>query len=169
MIAPSEKHLEDWIVANPNRVRYFDGQNWVRPFHHLMGRQIKTMSGVIDLVVWGDSLVCPIEIKREKLTAHHLVQLLSYMGDIDCYMRLIAYQEDKEIPRIKGILIGHSFADRRLLCACMGANVEVLTYQYQSGEYLFQRVHAGVTDYERRSAKGLVDLIETWPGPEVQQ
>ena len=99
-IAPSEKHLEDWIVANfhlfgePGEADWFpddvlqlyeriDDEYVMIPFFDkLISQQKPLPSGRTDLIAKDQHSVCVVEIKRENLSAKTLAQCLRYIADV---------------------------------------------------------------------------------------
>lgn len=170
--APSEKHLEDWLVANPHVIQDIIGTpHKIQGQHFLMGRQIPCTAGIVDLLFYGQYLPTPVELKIGKLTPEHLAQLLAYMGDIHFTMRIISQEEvgHMNIPPMRGVLIGHSVENDRLLHACLGANVNLLLYEFKDGGYRFHYTPPKFDDYRRRRTEKLIDLLYVWNPPEVQQ
>lgn len=99
MIAPSEKHLEDWIVAN---LRWFsscivdDGYTydhygavelspgrWVQPCgDRLIARQFPLPHGIADLILRTDDSIFVAELKKGAIDAKSVVQCARYIHDV---------------------------------------------------------------------------------------
>jgi hypothetical protein len=147
--APSERHLEDWIVANPDAFKEPVLQ-WQRRFvDQFIARQIKFADGVIDLIGVKDHHVKIIELKKERADGRALAQLLFYMQHVrrafDSFAtdmwsagRLsqhygFAYAG---IHFVEGILVARDF-DLKTYVACFEANVLPIAYEYNAGDYSF--------------------------------
>lgn len=149
-LAPSEKHLEDWIISlgNFNHVieKALDMEFGILPNDcKLVGRQYPVSSGYIDLLYSNPLWFEVVELKRHAIDAAALHQALRYAGDIittECDEIIGNYAntvfpdtfDTSRISSVSSVLIGHS-VDNNTLLACLGANVQVLTYKYIDGEY----------------------------------
>lgn len=110
--APSEKHLEDWIVANPlwfGEVyeegfipEYAQGEDWIHftdgdficPFvDRIIARQLRLPTGRADLIAAGSHSVDVIEIKRDSINANTLAQCLKYMYDVTSIFHAVIMTE----------------------------------------------------------------------------
>lgn len=150
-IAPSEKHLEDWIVANPKRffedVRISYGRRFV-------GRQYVLSSGIVDLIVAGKLGLRAIELKKGHVDGNAVSQVIRYMGELSYLFAYVHYKflelndpywdklhlvPDDAYPEVCGILIGHSF-DEMALRACLTNQIYAYQYEYTDGEYSFEEV-----------------------------
>lgn len=97
--APSEKHLEDWIVANYKQVceyeiyeeggqKYYDPEMRIDFIHRIVGRQVRLPSGICDLVAitkgrHSDRLcLSAIEIKKGAIKSSTIIQCLKYTRDL---------------------------------------------------------------------------------------
>lgn len=101
-IAPSEKHLEQWIIANPEyfgdafdkdecgipdyaleRMTPIGNGYYVDPFYEkLIARQLRFPTGIPDIIAQGSRSVCAIEIKKGALNYETIAQCLRYMHDL---------------------------------------------------------------------------------------
>lgn len=161
MIAPSEKHLEDWIANNlPLVGEYFeagiDGED--RPyeagiypfFSQVIARQFNLPTGRCDLILQGNDLFdffhCPIvvaELKLDCIDAKAILQLMRYTHDLKMvaeFARTNVSRTERRINGvqaqriIKGCLIGHSCTDDLLLAACNAYEIDVFLYHYEANE-----------------------------------
>jgi hypothetical protein len=97
MIAPSEKHLEDWIVANFKKfgdlweddsdygdlAYYPDDKHVLWPFsERIIARQLQLPSGYPDLIVADENHVSVVELKKGAVTYDTLGQCLRYIHDM---------------------------------------------------------------------------------------
>lgn len=150
--APSEKHLEDWIVKNPYPI-IGDVTNAKAV------RQYQLPSGITDLIFWGDadtlsSAVLLVELKKRAINAAAFAQACRYLRDLRAIGKIaldimrnpydggmIRYD-----PKITGVLIGHSIEDKNLLIAADMADITLVTYQYnaETNDYVFEEHHAEV-------------------------
>lgn len=150
-IAPTEKHIEDWIVDNLND---FKNQTSL-PIHRIVSRQSVMPSGIADLIVMMPLSLTVIEIKKERIDSKAVSQLLRYISDISKLHEVIYQQVKNEsdplahgdnISRdhgcgrsgIHGILIGNSI-DLQTLLHCQNRNIEYIEYSWVNGCYEFQR------------------------------
>lgn len=97
MKAPSEKHLEDWIIANglvyqigctpndgPDDPDYAES-DYLSVIAKLLGRQVRLPSGICDLIGitnFKRPAITVFELKRGPVDSHSLAQCLRYMRDI---------------------------------------------------------------------------------------
>lgn len=150
MKAPSERHLEDWIV---------DNAGMLAPIHipvTLLSRQLPLPSGRLDLLIrWGVNLEV-VELKKDAITEAAVMQTLRYMYDI----KKIWGVATEYLPQalqvetsgnglyhcpIYGHLIGHSITPVVLRCA-EAAEISVSLYDYD-GEYEIEDVCSDQPDY----------------------
>lgn len=101
-IAPSEKHLEDWIIAHPDRIGEPIPLDWVpeyaRPdnpymvnedeylspyFNNFVGRQISLPNGRADLVMVSYHALVVVELKKGPITYDVIGQCMRYISDLD--------------------------------------------------------------------------------------
>lgn len=145
MKAPTEKHLEDWIVATNS---LFDEREGAE----LVARQLPLPSGRLDLLYHRFDSVAVAEIKKGMLDTHSLTQVLSYIHDLkriwkvaiigmpdpDPSCSTIAHQAfGYWSPQIKGILVGYDIPEDVLLAAD-ASDVEVILYDFRDdGTYGF--------------------------------
>jgi hypothetical protein len=99
-LAPSERHLEDWIVEHfdmlgnvydcelvPDYARegcvHFTDDTFLEPyFDQLLARQLSVPNGRIDLVGYNSKSVCAVEIKKGAITYDTLGQCVRYIYDL---------------------------------------------------------------------------------------
>lgn len=162
MIAPTEKHLEDWIVANPSRFALLDeidGDQLLSPLlNKIIARQLRLPSGIADLVAltryWEPSLAV-IEIKRDAVNEKTVAQCLRYMHNIqDIYAHVLNEWEDisnenryrrismvhmrhMRLPEISGIVVGHSLANENIALVCEACGIIAVTYDFDGEQYEF--------------------------------
>lgn len=115
-IAPSEKHLEDWIVNNWDRfgewwldeedLPPFDldvGDCFAPYFPELIAEQYKLPSGLIDLI-GGDERtpqLCVIELKKGRITYTDIGQCARYLfdiGEILIFLQSLEKCKDQDAP-----------------------------------------------------------------------
>lgn len=72
-----ERELEDFIAAHPNVLAPFGifGDDIV-----VLGRQVPTHVGVLDLLCLVDKTICVVEIKAKQATARDVDQVMRYAG-----------------------------------------------------------------------------------------
>lgn len=151
MIAPSEKHLQDYIFAHPDKLGFCDGQyeGEIYPDYEIFKREASLPSGRADFLATtlesSSYAICPIETKKEEITSKSLAQCLRYMRDIKMIWGLaIRGLPDPDpsamhfalIPKVAGLLIGASVTDDVLVSA-QGANVQVALYDFDGTDYTF--------------------------------
>jgi hypothetical protein len=148
MIASSEKHLEDWIVA-----RLVNGDPMKDIFsglYNYLGRQVALPSGFCDVLVGthntetGRYCLCPIEIKKGVVDLKALAQVLRYMRDIrQIWKFAIAGLPDLDpgclghvmnIPQVTGALLGYDISDE-VHIAAQSAGIEVILYEFTGQGY----------------------------------
>lgn len=136
MLAPSEKHLENWIVETG----YFNS-NDARCL-----QQYRLPSGITDLI-YLDNGITLMELKRGKIDASALMQTARYLRDLKAIAKtsldLVRPPLDGKAtiydPPITAMLIGHALDNDNLLIAAQAIGIDVLLYDYQqdTGEYDF--------------------------------
>lgn len=157
MKAPSEKHLEDWIVDNPSKAFYqlepyedkWDGR--MPLFETLIARQAKLPSGICDLVAidTGEGFDCiyAVELKKGAIDSDAICQCMRYMYDFKDmvkHAKMHTSHHAFEYPlhfsqETKGIVIGHSLSDGNLVKSAEAAHILLVTYEYlENGEYVFE-------------------------------
>lgn len=124
-IAPSEKHLEDWVVTHPNWVGDYmewDEDSFNFPGHEafrrgntfvlayideIIERQIRLPSGVCDFIILNISQfersLCAVEIKKGNLDTHALAQCLRYMSDLRRLFYIYRSDNWKELPHYREV------------------------------------------------------------------
>jgi len=111
MKAPSEKHLEDWIVNNSLRFGspetaceqfpvdpcdYFwlSEETFILPYvRQLIGRQVRVAHGIIDLLSRGDDSIEVIELKKDAITLESVAQCARYIHDVKSVTRHVFASE----------------------------------------------------------------------------
>jgi len=164
-LAPSEKHLEDYLWETPGALGWFDvPPHGAAPMVEFRWRQLRLPSGIVDLVgsCFYNSLFIA-EVKKGPIDAAAFAQLMRYMHDFkqimfntfDRYQALYRPEWDRvarhplihgnwEDILLQGALIGHGVKDEALLIACEACNVDVYFYTLSDGEYLFEKECSGV-------------------------
>ena len=147
-IAPSEKHLEQWIVDNFPHVREVIPQFNLR---RIVARQLQLSTGIPDLIVAIKLGIRVIELKKGVVDGAAVAQVIRYVGELD-YMygwatsRITSEDDphyfdydnypDVTTPMVQGILIGHSF-DKNALLACYTNHIQAWEYRYDGSGYTF--------------------------------
>lgn len=138
--APSEKHLEDYIIENFTEFGDTSGV-----YFDFVSRQVKLPSGKCDLVGIGCDpnsaplySVCIAELKKGHIDESAAMQLLRYMSDVKSiwhycldgipYINNPAYDFAQGCT-FEGVLIGHSVSDK-VIAACGAINVNVVLYDF---------------------------------------
>lgn len=168
-IAPSERHLEDWIVAhNPFNLKLID-------------RQLAVPSGVIDLLYANEhGALVIMELKKGRIDDHAVGQMARYAADFDGFiwsarrelaksrtisqaeaskLRNAEYQLDPELW-----LIGHGSPGNPTMDSLSRMSrhaAKALQYEYEAAAYVFtpsQYDWGGVPleKYERKPAVGVL-------------
>lgn len=142
-IAPSEKHLEDWIV---NNIELFaeDARLQVR---RIVARQPEFPSGRPDLILATVGSVAVVELKKYKADGQAVAQVLRYLGD----MRIVHdYHNEGEFthhfnmhnyaisgrPILHGVIVAAGF-DNNAYLACINNNIDMLVYDFDGQDYSF--------------------------------
>lgn len=166
MKAPSEKHLEDWIVANYGLVSYEDdfgdGPLDIGLIGPVIARQVRLPAGRADLVTYGSDDRAPnvavVELKQGVIKSDTVAQCLRYMRDLhEIFYWLepgsvpasyekhgLADQISGYEPEVSGIVIGHSLSDSNLLIACEAAHIRVVLYDFDGEQYSFEQASESV-------------------------
>lgn len=164
MIAPSETHLEDWIVGNlPLFGSYyeFDEASGISQFvRRLIARQLRLPSGRADLVGLTHIAlpsVTIIEIKRDEINEKTVAQCLRYMRDLqDIFFHTqhewsmgradraydaesVVYCRNGWLPEISGMVVGHRLANENVAIACEACGILPVVYDFNDGGYTFAR------------------------------
>lgn len=143
MIAPFEKHLEDWIAVNgmPEITE--------RSFMYdiLIGRQVKLPHGIADLIYTDNHGINVVELKKgaiDELTVH---QVLRYQCDLTGMWEFFTDTRPRisnEFPYygnspVSSSVIGYSI-DLKTMLACEAAGIWAWVYSYDdiSDEYQFE-------------------------------
>lgn len=150
MIAPSEKHLEDWIVNNLQEFK----EAVHLPIRRLVARQQVLPSGRSDLIM---AMICNLtvfELKKGEINSQTMAQLFRYIGDLRNLHTVFygpIYSSDNVLAHnrsmeqllqgrypIHGIVIGHSVTEHAL-SICRSFNLETILYDYDGHNYTFER------------------------------
>lgn len=139
MIAPSEKHLEDWIVS---RNGCFVDVSAPHVEHVVVGRQVHLRSGIADLLVFNGTVLSVYELKKDKIDVHALAQILRYQSDLWDIWRAVCKPLLLTVDQyyalfpfcVSGVLLGHS-VHPDILISANAANVVVYTYDYDGSAY----------------------------------
>lgn len=145
MIAPSEKHLQDYLWEHPDVLN--DPELYYDEFH-LFKREAVLPSGRADfLAAYIDEGICVIETKKDKIAARSIAQTLRYIGDLETIWKYsIGGLPDPDPlhpsyarePKISGVLIGYSIDDD-LLISALSAGISVYLYQFDGRDYVLKQ------------------------------
>lgn len=145
--APSEKHLEEYIIDN---FAEFGDKSGV--YFDFIANQVKLPSGKCDLIGIGCNpgytplySVCIAELKKGHVDETAFMQLLRYMSDVKSIWEYcldgIPYIanpsfEYAELCTFEGVLIGKSVSDS-VIAACGAVNVNVVLYDFDPTAHPF--------------------------------
>lgn len=122
---------------NPDYCEYI-----TEPFHwDFQKRQVRLPSGVMDIFGYrGDGTPFVVEVKKGKMSAATVGQLVGYIGQVD-YLYKHALRADGDydtsVPLpTKGILVGRT-ADNLCLRAASAFGIDIYDYDYVDGEFYF--------------------------------
>lgn len=149
-LAPSEKHIEDWIVGNFSSFNKQTSLNIQR----IVGRQIPMPSGILDLLVMMPLSLTVVELKKGEIDEKSIAQVHRYIvdlvnlhyliydnihdgNDLHAHSSSMTHGEYWRYP-IHGILIGNSISDRSMN-HCMDSHIETVIYDFEDGDYYFER------------------------------
>lgn len=161
-LAPSERHLEDWIVANPGYFAVAFCNVFDSPHPFVIKRQPSFPVGRPDLIMSSGVQFIITELKKSAITFEVLGQCARYMHDL----RQIASRawwtyltQSIDIPSerilhsmnlanialkqiVKGCVVGHSVSDPNILFAAHAMSIDVLLYEWDSCNqaYFFQQI-----------------------------
>lgn len=150
--APNEKHLEDWIVANPQQF-YRDVR--IAYGRRIVARQCALSTGIADLIIAGKLGLRVIELKKGLVDGHAVAQVIRYTGELEYLFSYVESQfvtddsywdnyydiDQCSLPKVCGVLIGHSF-DEMALRACLTNHIYAYRYEYTDSGYVFEEVCA---------------------------
>lgn len=140
MLAPSEKHLEDWIVSRSGCIVPCDPDRY-----QVIARQVRLPSGIADLIVFDGNSLWIYELKKDLIDAKALAQILRYRADLmriwrkACKPLVSNFELSYALFPfcINALLIGHSTYEDILFSAA-GAYISVYLYDYADGGYRCQ-------------------------------
>lgn len=163
MKAPSEKHLENWIVANPDKFkntaseygwtnfeRYLAQDEGVllsqrRPYFdtHFV-TQVELSCGYADLIGMRGSKIGVVELKKSVINEKALIQLLKYINEIE---EMLMFREleivpdysnraNVSIPRVFGIAVGYGQPSKQTVAGCP-SRVSLVSYDFNDDSYSF--------------------------------
>lgn len=143
MIAPSEKHLEDWLVSRNGCPIDAPSSRYV-----VVGRQVRLHSGRADLIVFNGSSLLVYELKKDAIDVHALAQILRYQSDLRDIWRIVCKPILQDFEQqyalfpfcVSGMLIGRTVS-RDVNIAAAAANVVVYTYDFDGTTYHCQFVY----------------------------
>lgn len=158
--APSEKHLEDWIVANPELFGEDYDEDQIYPYvETIVGRQVRLPSGIADLMGAAGDQFAVVELKAGAIDETCVGQVLRYMGDLkhlwmssyldapDETKHLHQYWQyegagimNGDFPEIQGFIVGHSVKNYSLVTPAHWNGIEIITYDLTDDGYIFERV-----------------------------
>ena len=168
-LAPSEKHLEDWIVANLDTLP----RVWMNEYgeRRVLGQQVRLPFGVADIVAYDDRSFTVIELKRDNISAETFVQILRYKRQMSliwdaqrCEAGLFTPDNSVFNPRfdIHCTVIGHSITDQVLADMFACHHIYAYLYEYQNGTYTLRP--AGGRNWEVHDDYGFGFFTDTWVG-----
>jgi len=175
-IAPTEKHIEDWIVDN---LSSFNKQSYLN-IQRIVARQPQIPTGIPDLVVYMPLALTVIEIKKGDIDIKAISQLCRYMADIS-HLHNLLYSEirtpddlhahNRSIYSrgptgrnpIHGVLVGNSI-DKQTALHAHSAGIEYVIYDYNDGVYEFEHepygYYAGdLFQYDQDIVSGVKQLM----------
>lgn len=140
MIAPSEKHLEDWLFEDITRLGQPSSESLYE--NGVVYRQLEMRRGIADLLFVDNESMTIVELKKGEINDSALQQVLRYMGDLkDTWeetVHIVRSRNDNPLftsfPTyggldIRGILIGH-YSNENTLAAAHGADIWTFKYEY---------------------------------------
>lgn len=156
MKAPSEKHLEDWIVANRE---LFEPQEELHfPYlERIIARQPRLPSGIADLIGVNCDQVVVVELKRDLIDEKVIGQTLRYMANLKrmwnhawqiglkrdgseqytyCFRQPLSLVHGLR-GEVGGLIVGHRIEKQSVIDAAAGAGIDVVTYDYVDDSYVF--------------------------------
>lgn len=144
MIAPTEKHLEDWIVNNQ---RAFFDQLWIAG-RRIVSRQFRLSNGIADLIVAVPIGIRVIELKKGQIDGAAVTQVMRYVGELrTVYDYMAGNIHDANDPHaheyradiVRGMVIGRSF-EKAALLTCGTCGIAAFEYDYDGINYTFKSV-----------------------------
>lgn len=160
MRAPTERHLEDWIVANSELFAEDYGEDELFPYvEKIVGRQVRLPSGIADLMGAAGDQFAVVELKAGSIDETCVGQVLRYMGDLK-HLWMSSYLDapenvqhlhqywryegggilNSDFPEIKGIIVGHSVKNYSIVTPAHWNGIEIVTYDLTDDGYIFERV-----------------------------
>lgn len=163
MKAPSERHLEDWIVANPHKFKNCaDEYGWTdferylaqaegellthgKPYFNInLVRQVELSCGYADLVGLRGNKIGVVELKKNAVNEKTLVQLMKYINEIE-HMILFRElevvpnfwsREHKRIPSVFGFAVGYGQPSKQTIEGCP-SRISLVSYDFDGCNYSF--------------------------------
>lgn len=141
--APTEKHLENWIVAHNGWLLAAECPDLMSE-HCVVARQLRLPSGIADLVIADPDYLHIMELKKGAIDEKAIAQVLRYRGDFlsiwhaTTHNHAMGFLESRRLfPEIVFcVLIGQS-ADDSVLRSCLGAGIAVYLYEFDGEDYHF--------------------------------
>lgn len=149
MKAPTEKHLEDWIVNNPSHFADCQpGEQFYSAFvDRFIGRQFRLPFGIVDLIGVKTNTLQVIELKKGVIDYASVCQCMRYVAQIKEIVTY-AYYDCPDARQfnvsVDGMIVGHSFEakDVQMIASAAGictviydCNPDTLTYEF-SDDYI---------------------------------
>lgn len=139
---PLEKEVED---------AFFEYIQQINPIWQSIYKQVVLPLGIADIVgLCTSGHVSVIEVKREKIDRKTIGQLIGYIGQIDCTIKMLAnniYIEERfrADHQTYGYVVGKSI-DKDAMSACRALGYTVYLYDYSDGKITFNE-HLEYEDY----------------------
>lgn len=150
--APSEKHLEDWIVANPEK---FAPDELVNVFciERIIGRQYRLPSGILDILAINTfGTLLAFELKQGAIDSKAYTQAMKYSNDLfniwASVQGILAVQMDNmnidanvmNTPPSQGfhvVLVGSHIKKDNTQYVCYTEGISTVLYDYLGDGYKF--------------------------------
>lgn len=150
MIAPSEKHLQDYLWDHPDVFDYLTPDLYE---YQLFKREAVLPSGRADFLARRYGLdFYVVETKKDAIKASSIAQILRYIGDIERIWTVAISglpdpdpprQSYARIPKVSGLLIGSSI-EPDLLVASVSAGIYVMLYDFDGQDYTLTEQHTTI-------------------------
>lgn len=170
MKAPSEKHLEDWIVANPkwfgdrwdrfddpygftDNFIWIDDNNFIWPIlSKVISRQPRFPTGIPDLIGLMDDRIAVIELKKGIIDSKVIAQCLRYMSALKKIQHWTytnrghgidwrTLDPDADNEIVSGLIVGHTIKDENLQVVAKHSSIQLYTYDYVEDQNLYTFHH----------------------------